>query len=49
MKILMILFMFLITFLFSLIHDTLIGQVGCWVIGGLGVFSIIIPKKDTRK
>jgi hypothetical protein len=45
MKILMILLMLAAAFLFGLLHDTLIGQAGCWVIGGLGVFSVaIIPK-----
>ena len=46
MKILIILFMFVVAFLFSPIHDTLIGQIGCWIIGGWGVLcTIIIPQR----
>ena len=42
LKILTILFMLVVVFLFNLLHNTLIGQIGCWVIGGLGVLCVII-------
>ncbi len=45
MKILMILFMLVVAFLFSLLHNTIIGQIGCWVIGGLGALGVIIYQR----